>query len=194
MRTTIKIQFLDFPAADVKSICTLLDTQFEAFALQFTECHDPHRAHITCHLKNNRDIVKTHGKSFDGLSLASTRGRLPRIVVLNAENWNGQTRIPHWSEDLAAYRKYVVSHEFTHAFGVGHLPSNPYKSKTKPCSLMFAQTKYHEKCASSFHIDDATARELQKHLKVFHLLVHARDALGKNPPLSGGAEIKSTEG
>ena len=30
---------------------------------------------------------------------------------------------------------------------------------------MFAQTKYHEKCVSSFGIDDATARELREAVK-----------------------------
>ena len=189
MTIQIQILFLGFPDSTETSICRLLDAQFRDFALRFTTCKDRDRAHITCHLMKNRDIVNTYGQSFDGLSLANTRGRLPRSVVLNKENWNGETRIPHWSDDLAAYRTYVVSHEFTHAFGVGHLPSNPSQSHQKPCSLMFAQTKYHEKCVSSFGIDDATARELRKHLKVFRLLVHARD-LSFDSRLSGGGNRK----
>ena len=66
------------------------------------------------------------------------------LVVLNAWRWvNGAAA---YANDLAAYRRYMVNHEFGHALGNGH---KPCPGPGKPAPVMVQQTKGLEGCTAN---------------------------------------------
>lgn len=62
-------------------------------------------------------------------------------VVLNAKRW--QRGAPGYGADVAAYRRYLVNHEFGHALGYGHLTC-PRHGRLAP--VMLQQTKGLQGC------------------------------------------------
>lgn len=123
----------------------------------------PANEHITCRFRTNASIIKDYGKTFDGLSLATVNGPWPREVIINERNWRGAIPLEHWRGDLQAYRRYLVTHEFLHAFGFEH-DDAPSRS-TDACSVMVPQTKPHTSCVASSAIAPWIRRRLAEQLR-----------------------------
>ena len=103
------------------------------------------------------------------------RGVWPPVIVFNSDNWNGppskymvsaREKYPHKSKEdlLKRYRIYLINHEFGHALGLGHEPSD-----TSHCPVMYQHTKGIGHCRSdsnwpSIHNYDVVKRHVHRFL------------------------------
>lgn len=179
----IRVAFHGWESAqDTSDICEVLSKHLPG--LTFTpfpahpELTDPRKSppsrgeHLRCFRMSNQSIVDHFSDRFNGLSLASTSGPLPRIIVINEENWRGRVSLAHWREDLPSYRQYLVLHEFLHALGFGHAP-DPASTNDK-CSIMTPQTKNTSGvCEPSNIVDQATLDQFKKKKDTFLRMANA---------------------
>ena len=112
----------------------LSDLNTMGYPFLFAEAQYPENAMVFVHYLKNKDVVRELGEEFSGVSAAETSGPAPRGVYINKDAYENP---PKWWASPSEYQKYVIRHEVTHTFGVGHAP--PLKNGI--CDLMTHQTR-----------------------------------------------------
>ena len=84
------------------------------------------------YLVPEENIVKDHGKSFKGLSVAALGGPWIHINYNRWKNGSVESKL-----SLHEYRIYLINHEVGHLLGLEH----PKKPTSGPCPVMWQQTK-----------------------------------------------------
>ena len=111
-------------------------------------------------------VVVAEGAEVDALCLPyDTGGRFScqngPVVAINAQRW--REGVPHWTGDLASYRRMLLNHEMGHLLGQHHRPCSP----GRPAPVMYQQSGSLKGClANDRPLDEEIARAARHDLKL----------------------------
>jgi hypothetical protein len=125
----------------------------------FSETMTENDATVLAGIYPNNHIVDEIGKKFDGLSVATVNGPLPRSVWLNQENF---TTPPSHFKDADDYRRYVILHEFMHALGLVHVDT----AAGENCAVMTPQT-FQPTCTPTHELQQIDRDSLEYRVNIF---------------------------
>lgn len=141
----IAIAFHGYSAEDRRFVLATLNNRELGWGKYGLVFHDaaalpagapPHTVHIELHLATPDQLAALFPEDNMAKWSVTQADVKPVRIYMNTQNWNaGNTTSGHAS--LAAYRRYVINHEFGHAFGYSHDTGTPQR---KEACIMQQQT------------------------------------------------------